>query len=393
MTSRASFRVFLLAAAAACLACDQPGNPALGREPALPAGYVPRPEGTVTFSEHIAPIVHTSCSPCHRPGEAAPFSLLTYDQVRKRAQQLAEVTASRFMPPWLPEPGYGQFDGERRLTDEQLGLLIQWTREGAAPGDLDRVAAPAEFTAGWKLGVPDQVVTLPAAYTLEAETEDVFRNFVFPVPLDETVFVRSIEFRPDNLRVMHHATIAVDRTPSSRYRDDLDAEPGFDGMINTNAVRPDGHLLGWVPGKFPFEGSEDIAWRLEPGSDLVVQLHMQPSGKREQVRPRIGLYYSERPPTQTPFLLRLGSLVMDIPARRAEYSIEDTYVLPVDVEVLGLAPHAHYLGKTMESYAVLPDGGRVWLLQCGCCGSPSGTSTGRTSIDSASRSSCPKAAH
>jgi len=345
------------------LACSGPGEAILGREPALPAGYVPRPEGTITFSEHIAPIVHANCSVCHRPGEAAPFSLLTYDHVRKRARQMAEVTSDRFMPPWLPQPGYGRFEGERRLGDEELGLLIQWTREGAAPGDLERTPAAPEFTTGWSLGEPDLVVTMPAPYELAAMTEDVFRNFVLPVPLDETVFVRSIEFRPDNLRVMHHATIAVDRTPSSRYRDRLDDMPGFDGMINTNAVRPDGHLLGWVPGKLPFEGREDIAWRLDPGSDLVVQLHMQPSGKPEQVGPSIGLYFSEQPPTQTPFLLRLGSLVMDIPAGRADYSISDTYVLPVDVEVLGLAPHAHYLGRAMEVHALLPDGRRVELLR------------------------------
>ena len=118
-----------------------------------------------------------------------------------------------------------------------------------------------------------------------------------------------------------------------------------------------------MPGKLPFEGRDDIAWQLEPGADLVVQLHMRASGKPEQVRASIGLYFAEQAPTRTPFLLRLGSWVLDIPPGESDYEIRDTYVLPIDVHLLGLVPHAHYIAREMEGYADLPDGERTWLFR------------------------------
>ena len=331
--------------------------------PRPPEGYKQRPAGMLNFSEHIAPIVFDNCVTCHRAGGSAPFDLSSYAEVRKRARQIARVTAEHFMPPWLPEEGYGRFVGERRLGDEQIGILGQWAAEGAGEGDPADLPPAPEFVEGWQLGAPDLVVPMPETYTLKGEAGDVFRNFVFPVGLTETRYVRTIEFRPTNVAVLHHATIAVDPTPASRYHDAADPEIGFDGMINTNARRPDGHLLGWLPGKLPFEGRDDIAWRLDADADLIVQLHMQPSGKTESVRPSIGLHFADEPPGRTAFLLRLGSMVIDIPPGVPAYEVSDTYVLPIDVEVLGIVPHAHYLGKEMESYAVLPDGSREWLLR------------------------------
>ena len=324
--------------------------------------YVPRPAKTLTFNADIAPIVHRECAPCHRQGESAPFDLLTYDDVRKHANQIVEVTLSRFMPPWLPEPGYGKFVGERRLSVDEIGRIKQWVDEGGERGEPEDLPPQPRFGRGWQLGEPDLILEMPEAYSLAPEGLDVFRNFVFPANLSATRYVTALEFRPENPKAIHHATMAVDPTTKSRFHDQQDDEPGFDGMINSSAVRPRGHMLGWVPGRLPHRVSDDIAWRLEPDTDLIVQLHMQPSGKPETVRPRLGLFFSDEPPSRTPVMIRLGPRTIDIAPGESDYAIEDTFVLPVDVDVLGLAPHAHYLGKEMQAFAILPDGTQEWLI-------------------------------
>ena len=333
---------------------------------AAPAGDAPdRPSaaGGLTFARDIAPIVFESCSSCHRPGEAAPFSLLGYDDVRRRARQIVRVTRSRFMPPWAPTPGRGEFVGERRLSEEQIGLIARWVDEGLARGD-DRDLPPVPpRVEGWRLGEPDLVLTMSEPYEVPAEGTDVYRNFVFPAPVPAARWVRAVEFRPGRpATTLHHATLAVDPTPSSRYHDGEDPLPGFDGMINSSARRPDGHLLGWVPGKSPYVVDESIAWRLAPGSDIVAQLHMRPTGKSEPLSPVIGLHFSDRPAERTPFLIRLGSRTIDIPPGEREHVVTDTFVLPVAVEALGVVPHAHDLAREMEARAALPDGSERWLI-------------------------------
>jgi len=197
----------------------------------------------------------------------------------------------------------------------------------------------------------------------EAAGKDIFRTFVLPIPVDSMRYVRALELNPGNPKVVHHIVGGVDPTPQSRQRDQQDATPGFDGMRSTQTARPPGgHILVWTPGKVPAEYSEGLAWRLQKGTDLVLELHMQPSGRPEPVQPSVGLYFSDQAPTKTPFILILGSVAIDIPAGSTNHWIEDSYVLPVDVQVTSLYPHAHFLGKRMEVYARLPDGSRRWLL-------------------------------
>ena len=332
------------------------------RESGSPDAYVPRPVGTLTFTKDIAPIVFENCAVCHRPGESAPFSLLSYRDVMKRAKQIAEVTESRFMPPWLPERGDIPFDGERLLTADQIGVIGQWMAEGATEGDPAELPPLPQWTAGWQLGKPDLVVTMPEPYTLPAEGTDVFRNFVIPIPVPTTRYVRTVELRPGNPKIVHHAVMSVDPTSSSKHLDEEDAKVGFDGMEQGPGARSTGHFLGWTPGKVPLRGTEEIAWRLKKGTDLVLQLHMLPSGKPEVIQSRIGLFFTDKPPPETPVVLRLGSNTIDIPAGKKDYVIEDTFRLPVDVEVLGIYPHAHYLCREMQGDGLLPDQTKQRLL-------------------------------
>ena len=331
--------------------------------PASSSAYVPRAPGTLTFTKDIAPIVFSKCSFCHRPGQAAPFSLLTYREVKAKEKGIQEVIASGFMPPWLPEPGFGHFAGDRSLTPEQRGLIQQWLAEGASEGRTEDLPELPPWPSEWQLGPPDLVVTLPSAYTLPAEGKDIYRNFVVPIPLLENRFVRAVEFRPGNPRVVHHAFVEFDASRQSRYLTGTSQPPGFDGMDLPPSVHmPMGQMLGWQPGKPAMESPEGLSWLLEKRSDLVLQLHLHPSGKPEAVQPSVGFYFTDRAPSNTPFLLKLARYTIDIPAGEKDYRIQNNYVLPVDVDLMRINPHTHYLGKRIEGWAILPDGSRKELL-------------------------------
>ena len=340
----------------------------LGLVCAMCSGLSISAQPRLTFTKDIAPIIWSRCASCHRPGEIGPFSLLTYDDVKRRVTQIAAVTERRVMPPWKPRSGVGEFQGDRRLTDAELQTLQGWIAAGSEEGnpadlppipewaDLSRRSGEAAKADGWRLGAPDLVVRMAEAYTVPADGPDVFRTFVVSIPLTAPRYVRAIEFQPGNARVVHHANLGVDRTQSSRQLDRRDPEPGYTGSMVIEARYPEGQLLGWTPGQAPHASPAGMQWRLDPGSDLVVQLHFQPTGKPEPVQAAIGLFFTDTPPARTPVGLRLGSETIDIPAGDREHIIIDRYALPVDVDVLAVQPHAHNLARRMEANATLPDG-------------------------------------
>jgi Flp pilus assembly protein TadD/mono/diheme cytochrome c family protein len=320
----------------------------------------------VTFSRDVAPIVREHCVACHHPGGAGPFSLIRYEDVRKHASDIVKVTSRRYMPPWPPEPGHVRFAGERRLSDAQIEVFRTWVAQHMVEGDASAVAAPPVFPEGWQLGPPDVVLTMPQAYTLAAEGGDVFRNFVFPVAGVGSRYVRAIEILAGNKRIVHHANIVIDRSGASRRRDEADPAVGFEGMdveVASDQFEPDSHFLFWKPGTPPTTEPDDMAWRIDRGTDLVLNMHLQPSGKAEHLRPSIGLHFTDRAPTRFPMLLQLEhDGAIDIPPGVRDFEITDSYELPVDVDLIALYPHAHYLGKDLVGTVVLPDKTRQTLI-------------------------------
>lgn len=325
---------------------------------------LPRAEAaarSLTFTRDIAPIFFKHCADCHRPGQAAPFSLLQYADAKKHAQDIVEVTKQRIMPPWLPEPGFGDFENPRVLSEREIASIEQWVAQGAIEGAPSDLPPAPKWTEGWHLGPPDLVVEMAQAYELPAEGGDIYRNFVVPVPVQTGRFVKAFEFRPGNPKVVHHAFIRFDQTPTSRRLDEKDPAPGFSGIhAPLTALTPEGHFSSWQPGKIP--AVRDITWTLNPGADLVLQLHMQPSGKPEAVRASVGFYFAAKPSPKILDKIHLTSFEIDIPAGATHYAVRDSYVLPVDVELLGVLPHAHYLGKRLEGTATLPNGATRPLL-------------------------------
>jgi tetratricopeptide (TPR) repeat protein len=323
-------------------------------------------QGEVTFYKDITPIVYSSCVPCHRPGEAGPFPLLTYEDVKKHAQQIVGVTKRRYMPPWLPEAGSGDFHDARRLTDAQIQTIERWVEQGAQAGSPAEAAPMPKFTPGWQLGAPDLVLEAPAAYRLRADGPDEYWNFVLPMKVAGTRWVKAIEIRPGNARAVHHANVLIDRSRSARTQEKTPGAgfPGMDLSIEADTFDPDSHFLFWKPGGIPWEEPEGMAWRADPSTDLVLNVHMQPTGKQEMVQPSIGLYFTNHPGTKFPMLVQLerdGAL--DIPAGARDFKVSDDFTMPMDVDVLAIYPHAHYLGHVLEGYATLPDGNRKKLIR------------------------------
>ena len=337
-------------------------------------GHSQGPGGrTPTFTETIAPILYSNCVTCHRPGEVAPFSLITYEDAAKRAKTIAKVTDSRYMPPWHAARGYGEFVGERGLTDAQIATIAAWVTAGMPRGPESKMPKlPAFPPDGWRLGQPDLILEMPSGFDLPASGPDVFRNFVIPTKLTEDKWVRGVEFRPSARKVVHHAIFAHVPGGSLAARDGADGRPGFGGMGAvgvTNDRGDSGSLGGWAVGASPFMFPEGFAARLPKGSDLLLQMHFHLSGKPETEKSLIGIYFAEKPSGKHLFSVGLPALFgvgagIDIPSGESQYTIRDSFTLPGDISVYSAIAHAHYLAKDMKATATLPDGSAkplIWI--------------------------------
>jgi mono/diheme cytochrome c family protein len=313
-----------------------------------------------TFNKDIAPILYANCATCHRPGEIAPFSLLSYQDAARHAKTIAKVTARHVMPPWKAEPGYGDFANERRLTDGDIARIGEWVRAGAPEGDArDKPAVPS-FPEGWQGGKPDRVLTLGSTYTVPADGPDQYRCFVMPMNLDHEVYLGRTEFRPGNRRVVHHAILFLDTTGTGRRLDAATPEPGY-SCFGGPGFLPTGMIGGWAPGAMPPPRIEGVAKTIPKGTDVIVQVHYHPSGKPEQDASTLGLTFSD-PPTRGQSAIIIRSRQIDIPPGESHYLVKASITVPQDVELAGITPHAHYLCKDMKINADLPDGTHVPLI-------------------------------
>jgi len=332
------------------------GNAADEPEAPLPA--------TLTFNEHLAPVVFANCSSCHRPGEGAPFPLLSYADVRKRAKTILEVVDERYMPPWPPVLGHGEFQGSRRLAERDVALFAKWVADGMLEGAEHPLPAMPDFPAGWQLGEPDLVLQMERGFEVPAGGPDVYRNFVLPLELEEDRWVTAIELRPAARSVVHHSLFYLDDSGAAREADGADGTPGFRGM----GFRRSGYLGGWAVGATPRHLPGGLAMSLPKGSDIVLSTHFHPSGKPEVERTTIGLYFAEKAPERTLFGFQVPVLYgrragIDIPAGDPAFTIEGSFEVPVDVDLIGAGGHAHYLCRTLDAVATLPGGEDLPLLR------------------------------
>lgn len=319
----------------------------------------------VTFARHIAPILYANCTECHRPGEVAPFSLISYEDAAKRPEWLAEVTGSGLMPPWKAAAGHGDFIGERRLSQRQKELIAAWAAAGAPKGDEADLPVLPKYPDGWQLGEPDLVLEAPHSFTVPASGPDLFHHFVVPLDLPEDKVAVAVEFRPGNPRAVHHSIVFLDQSGSGRKRDEKTPEPGFT-TSNGTAVPLAGVMLIWAPGVMARPLPDGVGIQLKKGSDLMVQLHLHPNGKEEVDRSKVGIYFAKKPVErfvmERPFVY--GPLTLDIPAGTKRHEVDATMTLPVNLTLTAVLPHMHLIGRELKVWASLPSGEEkplVWI--------------------------------
>ncbi len=359
------------------------------------ATAVPQAQGPITFSQHVAPILFNNCTGCHRPGEAAPFQLMNYRDARPLAKAIAAATAARIMPPWKAAAGDVEFANARRLTDAEIDTIQRWVADGALEGDAKLTPSLPKFTEGWQLGPPDLAVSMSEAFEVPASGPDVYRSFVVPLNLDHDVWVRAVDFRPSARAVVHHSLFFLDATGVARERDESDPGPGFQGSMGGGVrlggrgaggglagllggggaddqpvdpiSRVAGGLGGWALGGRALELPDGLAFPVPKGSDLILSTHFHPSGKPQMEKSTVGLYFASGPPTQAFTTIQLPPLFgvfegIDIPAGQERYTLQDSFVIPIDVKAFSVGAHAHYIGKEMKLTATLPDGAVKTLL-------------------------------
>lgn len=329
------------------------------------AGEVGKGKEAVTYNKDVAPLVYRNCSSCHRPGEVAPFSLLSYRDVSKRAQLIQAAVEERSMPPWRAEHGFGHFSDERRLTDEQVATIVRWIKDGTPEGDPADLPEPPKFTAGWQLGEPDMILKMAEPFALAAEGPDLYQCFVIPLQIPKGKYLQSVEYRPGNRKIVHHAVLT--RLPHRIAQAKLDAG---DGKSFASGLAPPGELLPgplafWTPGMEPRPLPEGYAAQWADGNDLVLQLHLHPSGKPEAEQSVIGLHFTDQEPRGRLNIVVINDEGLSIDPGDAKFAVDTEKTLPVPIDLYGIFPHMHLIGRSVKVTAKLPNGSVEPLISIG----------------------------
>ena len=325
--------------------------------PRIGESYKPRKRGELTYTKDIAPIMLSHCASCHRPGEGAPFSLLSYSDVKKRAAQIVEVTRQRFMPPWKAD-SHGEFEGENRLTGDQTGTLRQWVEESAPEGQPADMPEMPKFTAGWKLGPPDAELSPANAFSLGASGTDEFHTFLIPTRFTEDRYLSAVDVRPGNRAVVHHTILAIDVTGKFRKLAGEQARMDFARGFGV----PEGVLDVWTPGKIPDRLPQGVGMLLPKGADLVIEIHYHRTGKPESDRTKIGLYFCREPVQRQLHIQGLNASRLSIAPGDRDYHTGGQMPVLVDATLFSIFPHMHQIGKSMNVTLMLPDGTQQRLV-------------------------------
>ena len=364
----------------------------LSASPSTQASDARKGARPITFSKDVAPILFKNCADCHRPGELAPMSLLSFKEARPWAKSIREKVVNRVMPPWHADSHFGKFGNDKRLTQQEIDTITAWVDQGAREGNpKDLPLAPA-YADGWKIGKPDAVLTMQDEYTLEAQGSDEYINFTIPTTFKEDVWVQAAEVHPGNKRVVHHV-IAFIQTPqmlaaykasggkpspqSIFYQDGtlirtkLEAPAYDDGCSapNSGLARGSGQeglgfpLCFYTPGKDVDIWPAGVAKSIPAGSNIVIQVHYsKTTGKAETDRSSVGLVFAKEPPAKVLSAFGVINHYFKIPPGADNHEVKGCYTFSRDVEIHGFLPHMHLRGKDMKYEVIYPDGRQETLL-------------------------------
>lgn len=310
-----------------------------------------------TYSKDVAVILQNNCRECHRKGRLGPFALDTYEQARKRADDLANVVADRRMPPWKAAPGVGpKFQHDRSLSVVDVETIAAWAEAGAPEGEPKDLPAPRVFPEDWAIeGGPDLVLDIGTDFPIPASGPDVYRCFVIKTNLPNDVYVSGIEYKAGNPRVVHHVLGFVDVSGEARKLDEAEEGPGYTHFSGPG-VEVNGDLGGWAPGAVPSILADGVGRSLPKGADVILQVHYHPDGKPETDRTRIALKFARKPVRQTLHWNGAFGWKLDLPPGESNVEVRGKWTVPVDVEARAVAPHMHLLGKNMHMFVIFPDG-------------------------------------
>jgi len=338
---------------------------------ALAAG--PATKGSeITFSKHVASILHKSCAPCHRQGEIAPMPLLTYADARPWARSIRDAARSKKMPPWHSDQPHGFFSNDPRLAQKDIDTIVAWVEGGARQGDPKDMPVTPSFPDGWTIGKPDIVLSMKEEFTVPADGVVPYKYFEVPTNFKEDTWVQAAELRPDNRGVVHHI-IAFVKEPGKNLRDPVTGEEVGGGGRSRSATprsggqepdegRFDGMLVGTAPGMPPFIFKAGYAKLVKAGSSLIFQMHYTPNGAVGKDRSSIGLILAKAPVQKRVNTLFISGRRIRIPPGDPNYEVRASFTFPQDARVLSMMPHMHVRGKDFKYTAVFPDGREQVLL-------------------------------
>lgn len=332
-----------------------------------------RKDGPVTFYRDVLPIVQKSCQECHRPGAVGPFALMTYKQAVNWAEDIKQYTQERKMPPWKPVEGPA-FHNERKLADKDIATLAAWVDGGTPQGNPKDAPPPRKFVAGWQLGQPDLVLTMPEEMIVGPSGPDLFRCFVLPTHLSEDKFVTAVEVRAGNSRIVHHTlnffdTSGKGRELEKKAREEKETEQGDRGPGYSSAMglgfRPTagqvGGLGGWAPGNLPHRLPHGYGYFLPKNSDLIIQVHYHRNGRVEKDRTSIGLYFAKASNTKRWKGMVLRGRFWLIPPRQERFRVTGDLEVRQKCKLYSVMPHMHMLGREVK-VTLTPPGGQARTL-------------------------------
>lgn len=308
----------------------------IGREPAAPTAPA------VTYTRDIAPILQKHCQECHRPGQVAPFSLLTYPQASRWSKTISEVVSDGRMPPWHADSRHGEFANDARLADADRKLLLAWVKQGCPKGNDKDLPAAREFSKDWDLGSPDLVLKMKETFTIPAQAPAKgieYKHFELPTHFTEDVWVQAVEARPGNRAVVHHMIVFIGDRPGMGEGESGDREI----------------LAAWVPGSAPAILPPGLAWRIPKGAKLVLEMHYTANGTEQTDRSSIALVFAKAPPKHQLRTRFIAKRTFAIPPRAERHEVRAATMFEKDAMILTLSPHMHLRGKSFLFCAVYPD--------------------------------------
>lgn len=309
----------------------------------------------VTFQRDVLPVLQKNCQSCHRPGEAAPISFLTYKDVRPFAKAIKEAVLTKRMPPWFADPHAGKFANDPSLSQTDIDLLARWADTGAKEGNPKDAPVPVQFVQGWNIGEPDLVVALPKPYAVKDAGTIDYTYYVLPLHLKEDTWISAAEVRPGNREVVHHV-IAFVRPPGSKWLKDAPLGEPYLPAKGDGGTPVGQWVSAYAPGMPPDRMLPGQGRLIKAGSDVVLQMHYTANGKAATDQTRIGFVFSKSPATERVVTLASANDKFVIPAGDPDHVVKSTITLREDAKLVSLLPHMHLRGKSFMMQAVYPTG-------------------------------------